>query len=395
MMKYAIPEMTEGVFAVGSKDWKRRVFDAIAPTPLGTTYNSYIVKGRQKNALIDTIQPGFESELSGKIDQILGSHDLHYIIMNHAEPDHAGSIPYFLAKSNAQLVTSAKGAELAKIFYRVPEERIKTVKDGDTIDLGGKTLRFIYAPFVHWPETIFTYLPEAKVLFSCDFFGSHNPTGFYDDEAEELISMAKRYYGEIMMPLAKMAKGAFAKAKDLPLDFIAPSHGPVFRHPQVILNEYAKWTGGQTKAKAAVVYVSMYGTTERLARSFAEVLMNAGIEVRIIDLASGGLEELAGQLVDTRALVLATPTVLNTLHPLAVFATQILKTFKPPLKYGAVINSYGWGKGAVRQSSEIFEELKIELVGTVEVNASISESNVEDLTSVAQRLADKLLADGA
>lgn len=394
MLKYSIPKIAEGVFAVGSKDWKRRVFDAIAPTPLGTTYNSYVVKGHQKNALIDTIQPGFESDLSGKIDQILGSHNLHYVIMNHAEPDHAGSIPHILAKSQAQLVTSAKGAELARIYYKVPDERIKIVKDGDTIDLGGKTLRFINAPFVHWPETMFTYLPETKTLFSGDFFGSHNPTGFYDDEAEEMTLMAQRYYGEIMMPLAKMARGAFTKVKDLPLDFIAPSHGPVFRHPQIILNEYAKWTSGQTKAKAAIVYVSMYGTTERMAHSFAEVLTDAGVEVRVIDLASGGLAELAGRLVDSRALVLATPTVLNALHPLAMFATYILKTFKPPLKYGAVINSYGWGKGAVRQSLDIFEELKIELVGTVEVNGSFSEANLVDLASVAQRLADKILADG-
>jgi len=394
MNKYAAPEIAKNVFALGSIDWKRRVFDALAPTPLGTTYNCYLVKGGLKTALIDTVHLGYEAELSGKIDQILGSHAIDYVVMNHAEPDHAGSIPHILGQSPAVLLCSAKGAELAKAYYGIPAERIRVVKDGDVIDLGGRTLKFIGAPFLHWPETIFTYLIEDRILFSCDFFGAHNTTGLFDDEAEDVVSWAKKYYGEIMMPLAKMARMGMAKIKDLPVNLIAPSHGPIYRHPETILAEYAKWTNGETRAKVMVIYVSMYGTVERMVGTLVEGLLANGIEVRVLNLASSDIGEIAGQAVDARAVVLASPTVLNALHPLAQFAAMAIKTSKPPFKYGVIMNSYGWGKGAVKQGLEFFEEMGIELVDTVEVKGTPAADDFSRIGDVAGQLAAKILADG-
>jgi flavorubredoxin len=394
MITYAVPEIAPNVYAVGSRHWNRRLFDALAPTPLGTTYNSYLVKGNDKCALIDTILPGFETELSGKIDQTLPGRKIDYVVMNHAEPDHAGSIPYILERYGSTLLTSAKGAELAKVFFKVTPERIQVVKDNETIDLGGKTLRFINAPFLHWPETIFTYLMEDRILFSCDFFGSHNTTGWFDNEAEDVVSWAKKYYGEIMLPLAKMARMGMDKIKGLEIAMIAPSHGPIYRHPQTILAEYAKWTAGVTRAKVLIVYVSMYHTVESMVHTFAETLQGRGIEIRVFDLSVTSLGELAGHLVDSRGLVLATPTVLNALHPLAAFAALTVKTLKPPLKYGVAMNSYGWGKGAVRQALDFFEEMKIETAGTVEVNGTPSEDDHATIQVVANQLADKVLSDG-
>jgi flavorubredoxin len=394
MIRYAVPELAADVFAVGSRHWNRRLFDALAPTPLGTTYNSYLVRGTDKCALIDTILPGFEGELCGKIDQTLSGRKIDYVVMNHAEPDHAGSIPYVLERYGSTLVASAKGAELARLFFKVAPDRIWVVKDNETIALGGKTIRFINAPFLHWPETIFTYLEEDHILFSCDFFGSHNTTGVFDDEAEDVVSWAKKYYGEIMMPLSKMGRMGMEKIKGLEIAMIAPSHGPIYRHPQAILAEYAKWTAGTTRAKALIIYVSMYHTVEGMVHSFAETLQDRGVEIRVCDLSVTSLGELAGHLVDSRALVLATPTVLNALHPLAAFAALTVKTLKPPLKYGVAMNSYGWGKGAVRQALDFLEEMKIETVGTVEVNGTPSTDDHAAIQVVANQLADKVLADG-
>jgi flavorubredoxin len=393
MSRYAVPEIADNIFAVGSIDWKRRLFDALAPTPIGTTYNSYLVRGTAKNALIDTVHPGYETELSGKIDQILGSHAVDYVIMNHAEPDHAGLIPYMLQRTAAKLVTTKKGGELARAFYKTPTDRIQEVKDGDTIDLGGKTLRFIPAPFLHWPETMFTYLAEDKVLFSCDFFGAHNTTGVFDDQADDTLHWAKKYYGEIFMPLAKMGRAGMEKIKSLDIGIIAPSHGPVYRRPKTILDAYAVWTSGKTEPKVLLVYVSMYRSVETIMIAFAEALKVEGVKVHLVDLAASGVGELAGHLVDTRALVLGTPTVLGAIHPLAQFAMVALKTLRPPLKYAVIVNSYGWGKGAIRQGLDFLEEMKVESAGTVEVNGVPGEADYVAITTTAKALADKVLAD--
>jgi flavorubredoxin len=392
MKHYDIRPIADNVFAVGSKDWKRRLFDALALTPLGTTYNSYVVKGKSKTALIDTILPAFAEELSLKIDSLLGTQAIDYIIMNHAEPDHAGSIPYFLNKSQAVLVTTPKGAELAQLYFKTPADRIRVIKNDETIDLGGKTLRFIHAPFLHWPETMFTYLPEDKLLFSGDFFGAHNPTGWFDDEAEDVIYWARKYYAEIMMPLAKMGRMGMTKIKDLDIAVIAPSHGPVYRHPETILTEYRTWTNEETQPKAIIVYVSMYGTIERMARALTETLSAEGIAVRLIDLAVTDIGELAGHLVDTRALVLGTPTVLGSMHPLTMYATYLIKTLRPPLKYGVIMNSYGWGKGAIHQGLQFLEEAKIEAVGTIEVNGTPSAADFDTIHSMGVQLAAKIKA---
>ena len=239
MGRYNVPEISADVFLVGVKDWNRKIFDALIPLPQGTSYNSYLIRGKEKTALIDTVSPGFEGELTAKIKQMMVLTDLDYIVMNHAEPDHAGAISHILQMSDkTTLLATAKGAKMIQRYYKVPEEKIKIVKDGDTVELGGKTLRFIEAPFLHWPETMFTYLVENKVLFPCDFFGAHTAFGLYDEDVEEIIPFAKRYFGEIMMPFRTMAIKALEKIKELEIMIIAPSHGPIYKKPERILEAY-------------------------------------------------------------------------------------------------------------------------------------------------------------
>lgn len=391
MQKYNTPQIAKDVYWVGVKDWNRRMFDALIPLPQGTTYNAYLVQGKDRTALVDTVNPGFEQELADKVNQVANLATLDYLVMNHAEPDHAGSIPYVMqASSRATLVATEKGARMAQVYFGVPEGRIRTVKDGDTIDLGGKTLEFIEAPFLHWPETMFTYLVEDKVLFPCDFFGSHTASGFYDDEVEELIPYAQRYFGEIMMPFSKMGKRGVDKVDKLELELIAPSHGPVHRNPERILQAYRKWTAGETKHKAIVVYVTMWNSTEAMVKAMVETLLSEGIEVALHNLVNADIGDVARDLVDSRAIVLGAPTVLGGMHPLAIYAAHLVKALRPPLKYGAVLSSYGWGGGAVRQAGELLEPTKMEIVGALEINGPPTADDYDEVAKLGKQLAGKI-----
>jgi len=391
MKKYSVPEISDGVYWVGVKDWNRTMFDALIPLPQGTTYNAYLVKGKEKTVLIDTVNPGFEKELGEKIGQVIDLADLDYVVMNHAEPDHAGSIPYIIKVSKeASLITTEKGAKMAKTYYNVPEERIKTVKDGDIIELGGKTLRFIEAPWLHWPETMFTYLVDNKILFSCDFFGSHTAFGLYDENVEEIIPLAKRYFGEIMMPFKNMGRKALEKVKELEIEFIAPSHGPIYKKPERILEAYRTWTAGETREKVIIVYVSMWNSTQAMIKTMVETLLSEGIEVSLYNLPTADIGDIARDLVDSRAIVLGTPTVLAGMHPLAIYASYLVKALRPPLKYGAVLSSYGWGGGAPRQVQEILGPTKIEVVGTLEINGPPSADDHQKVIEIGKQLSNKI-----
>jgi flavorubredoxin len=383
--------LCEGVYWVGIRDWNRKLFDALIPLPSGTTYNAYLVLGKNKRVLVDTANPGFERELEEKIRKIIDPADIDYVVMNHAEPDHAGSIPYMMSiNTRARLVTSVRGAKMAQVFYKVPEERIITVHDQERIDLGGKNLQFIEAPMLHWPETMFTYVQEDKILFPCDFFGSHLATGLYDDEVEDLLVYAQRYFGEIMMPFRAMAQKALVKIKDLTIKMIAPSHGPIYRNPERILEVYKKWADGETKRKAIIVYVTMWNSTEKMIQPIAETLMTKGIEVALYNLAVADIGDVAKDLVDSRAIVLGAPTVLGGAHPLAVYATYLVKALQPPLKFGVVLSSYGWGGGAVRNVQEILGPTKMEVAGTIEINGPPSEGDTKRIIELGENLAEKI-----
>lgn len=389
-----ITELAKGVYWVGIRDWNRRLFDALIPLPRGTSYNSYLVIGSDKKALIDTANPGFEKELDEKIRKIVNPAELDYVIMNHAEPDHAGSIPYIMGiNEKAKLITSVQGARMAKIFYKVPDERIQPVRDQETISLGDKTLRFIEAPMLHWPETMFTYLQEDKILFPCDFFGSHSAGGTYDDEVEDILVFAQKYFGEIMMPFRPMGQKAMEKIKNLEIKMIGPSHGPVHRNPDRILNAYRKWVNGETKRKAIIVYVTMWRSTEKMIKPVVETLTSEGIETAVYDLTVSDLGEVAKDLVDSKAIILGAPTVLGGMHPLAVQATYLTKALRPPLKFGLVLSSFGWGGGAVKHIQEILGSTKLDLVGAVEINGPPSEDDIRKITELSITLAKKIRED--
>jgi len=387
--------ISEGVYWVGVRDWNRRLFDALIPLPKGTSYNSYLIVGENKSALIDTVNPGFEREFEERIRNIIDPAKIDYVVMNHAEPDHAGTIPYIMSiNSKARLLTTGKGAKMAQTFYKVPEERVQKVRDQETVDLGGKTLRFIEAPMLHWPETMFSYLQENKILFPCDFFGSHIAKGLYDDEIEDLIVHAQRYWGEIMMPFRLMAQKALEKIENLQVEIIAPSHGPIHKNTGRILNAYKKWANGETKQKATIAYVTMWNSTEKMIHPVVETLSSEGIEIALHNLAVADIGDVAKDLVDSRSIVLGAPTVLGGVHPLAVYATYLVKALRPPLKFGLILSSYGWGGGTIKHVQEILGPSKIEVVGAMEINGPPTENDVKQIIGLSKTLAKKIKEEG-
>jgi flavorubredoxin len=382
------------VFWVGVKHHNRRLFDGLIPLPHGTSYNAYLIKGSQKTALVDTVNPGFEQELMDKISEHADPSKIDYVIMNHAEPDHAHALVDVLkAAKNAMLVTGAKGKEAAVMYFDVDPGRIKVVDENTRIELGGKTLRFVDAPWLHWPETIFTYLEEDKILFPCDFFGSHLAVGeFYADEYgnERTLDMAKLYFAEIMMPFRKPGLNAIEKVRKLAPSMIAPSHGVIWRDPSVILDAYSNWDSEKMEKKVMIVYVSMWGSTEKMVLAMRDALVEKGIPVQVYDIPNTEIGHIAKELVDTPAVVIGAPTVLGGAHPVAAYAALLVKTLRSPTKYGVVLTSHGWSGGAVKQIQEMLSGMKLEVLGAVDVKGPPKKAEFDKVRELADKIAEKL-----
>jgi flavorubredoxin len=267
---------------------------------------------------------------------------------------------------------------------------MKVVQDGETLGLGGRSLRFIEAPFLHWPETMFTYLEEEKVLFPCDFFGSHHAGGAFADEVPDLLTYAKKYFGEIMMPYAKNGRNGLAKLEGLDIRMIAPSHGPIHRDPGPIVDAYLSWTSGETVPKVTICYATMWQATKALVDEFAQTLMQEGVDAKVYDLAVSDLASIAGDLVDSRGIVLAGPTVLNGLQPMALHAANVVKAIKPPAKYAVLLSSYGWGGGAVKQALEVLAPLKLDALGAIDVNGYPTKEDLKKTEDLARMMAQRV-----
>lgn len=393
MSTQALNEIVPSVFWVGASDWHRRLFDSLISLPYGTSYNAYLVVGKNKIALIDTVWTPFADLLLSKIGKIVKTEKIDYLVMNHAEPDHSGSIPEVLSVAkNAKLVAMKRGIGMAKVYYDVPDERMLEVKEGDTIDLGGKTLRFIEAPWLHWPETIFTYLVEDSILFPCDFFGSHIAVScLFDDEVDDLLlPEAKRYYADIMMPFPVFVKKALDKIKDLDIKMIAPSHGVVYRNPKRILDAYEMWARGPLKHKVVILYVSMWGSTEALEKTIEEAIAEEGIETVPYNLVVSDLSHLSRDLVDASAIIIGSPTYINGAHPIALTATEFIRGQKPRTKLVAIFGSYGWGGGAASQIEDRLKQSGFQIIETLECRGPPKEADLERARKLGKLIAQKI-----
>lgn len=378
-------EIKKDIYYVGAIDWDRRLFDELIPLPDGTSYNSYLIRGSEKTALIDTVDPSMEDDL---IENLKGT-EIDYIIANHAEQDHSGALPRMLEKyPDAKIVTNPKCKTMLMDLLHIPNDKFVTVNDGETLSLGDKTLEFIYAPWVHWAETMLTYLKEDKILFTCDFLGSHLATSdlFVTDESR-VYEAAKRYYAEIMMPFRTTIRKNLEKIKDLEIDIIAPSHGPLYDNPGFILDAYRDWSSDRVKNEVVIPYISMHGSTKEMIDYFVDALIERGITVKPFNLAKTDIGELAMALVDTATVVVGSPAVLVGPHPNVVYAVYLLNVLRPKVKFASIIGSYGWGGRMVEQITEMLTNVKIEILDPVMVKGLPKKEDFKEL----DRLADEIL----
>lgn len=381
-------EIKKDIWWVGAIDWDRRLFDSLIPLPDGTSYNAYLIKGREKIALIDSVDPTMTEVLLRHLE---GIDRIDWVISLHAEQDHSGAIPEVLKKYEmTKVIASSQAKGMLADLLHIPEDKITEVKDGDKISLGDKTLQFLYTPWVHWPETMCVYLEEDKILFSCDFFGSHLATSdLYVTDEGRVIEAAKRYYAEIMMPFRKIIQKNLEKLAPLPFEVIAPSHGPLYNQPNFIIKAYQEWVNDKPKNLVVIPYVSMHGSTARMVSHLVGALIEKGIEVRQFNLPETDIGKLAISLVDAATVVLGTPTVHVGAHPAAILAASLLNILRPKVKFVSLIGSYGWSTKVAEQISKLLDNIKAEILPPVLAKGLPGETDFKALEELAKTIAYK------
>jgi len=358
-------KLAEGVYWVGVIDWNIRNFHGYS-THLGSTYNAYLVVD-EKIALIDTVKAPFYDEMLARVKEIVALDDIDYVVSNHVEMDHSGSLPMIMRDARkAKLITLEKFGEggLKKTFHS--DWPMETVKEGSELNLGKRKIVFIPTPMLHWPDSMCSYLAEDRILFSMDAFGQHLATSSrFDDEVglDVIMPQAAKYYANILMPFGDLIVRAVDKLGGLQIDTIAPSHGIIWRsHIKTIVGAYASWGKGESKKKALVIYDTMSGSTEKMALALAEGIISEGIEAKLYNLTKSDQSDIIKEVLDARAILVGSPTLNNGMFPTIAGFLCYLKGLRPKGKLGAAFGSHGWAGGAVKLVEQELEQVGVEVL---------------------------------
>ena len=354
-------EISEGIFWVGAIDWEERDFHNFQ-TLRGLTYNSYLILD-EKKVLIDAVKHKFVSEQLERISRLVDPKEIEYVVVNHIESDHASGLADLLrVAKNATVICSQKGKEGLCKFFECKDWNFMVVKNGDTLKIGKRTLMFLDMTMLHWPDSIATYVVEDKILFSNDAFGQHvaSEERFAEDLGmEEALKWAKLYYANILMPLATLIKKKLEELKGVEVRLIAPSHGVAWRNPKVIVESYARWAEFKAENKVVVVYDTMWGSTEKLARAIAEGA-SKNAKVRLFHVRKDSWTEIVTEILDAKAVAVGAPTIHNSVFPPVAGFLSYLKSLKPKNKKALAFGSYGWNGVAVKEIAKALEELGFE-----------------------------------
>ena len=366
-------ELKKGIYWVGGIDWTIRDFHGYS-THKGSTYNAYLVVGK-KTALVDTVKAPFFEEMMGRIREVMPPERIDYLIANHVEMDHSGSLPLFKkAFPKVEVLCSPRAEEELKLHYgdTIP---LKTVKTGDVLELGGKTLTFVEIPMVHWPDSMVTYVKEDKTLLPNDAFGQHiASTERFDDELgwDAIRPEAAKYYANIVMPYGPQVLKALEALQGIEIEVIGPSHGIIWRKyiPEIVAT-YERWAKGETEKRVLVVYDTMWGSTERMAAAICRGLVEEGVSTKMYRLRGADRSDIVQEVLEARGLVLGSPTLNNGVFPSVAEFSCYIKGLRPKGRLAAVFGSYGWGKGATTKAltadlqaagMEVMEELQVQFV---------------------------------
>jgi len=381
-------EIKDGVYWVGAVDWNLRNFHGY-DTPRGSSYNAYLVVA-EKVALIDTVKAPFADDMLSRIASVIDPARIDYLVCNHVEMDHSGAIPRLLAAApQATVVACAAGEKgLREHYHR--DFPCRLVKSGDRLELGGKTLSFVTTPMVHWPDNMVSYLAEDGLLFSNDAFGQHYASSErFDDELplQLVLEEAQKYYGNIVLSYQVMVGKAMASVAGLNIDIIAPSHGIVWRsHVPVILEHYGRWTSNQTEPRALIIYDTMWGSTEKLARTIGDAFENCGIPSRYFNLQHTHISHVMTEVVAARYICVGSPTMNNSLLPSVAAFLTYLKALSPKKRVGLAFGSYGWSGQSVDQVGEYLRDSGFEMMEPVRTKYIPDEETLSKVRAEVERM---------
>ena len=389
--------LAEGINWVGVVDWNIRDFHGYV-TKRGSTYNAYLIQD-EKTALVDTVKHTFSNELLRNICELVDPEKIDYIIVNHVEMDHSSSLPV-IAKyaKNATIIASPRGKD-AIIEHYGANFNIQTVKTGDQLKLGKRTLQFVEAPMLHWPDSMFTYVVEDKILMPNDAFGQHLASSErFDDEvdAHVLMEEATIYYANILMPFAPLIARKLEEVTKMgiPIDMIAPSHGIIWRSdPSKIIKAYSNWSAGVSKNKAVIVFDTMWGSTDMMARAVAEGVASQGVDVKLLKLRAANRTEAMTEITDAKAVVVGSPTLNNGMFPTLGSFLTYATGLKPKGKLWAFFGSYGWGGGAVKAMTEMAQKAGFEVYEqSIQVKYVPDSEDLKKCFEFGQQIAAKIKA---
>ena len=397
-------ELMKDIYFVGYVDFEVRNFHGYS-THRGSSYNAYIVKSGEKTVLIDTVKrPYFEYFLKN-IKEVCDPSEIDYFISNHIEPDHSGSFPLIIKHlPNAELIASEKGIDALKAYYHQELSddvfnRIRGVKEGDTLDIGnGKTITFVPIPMIHWPDSMVSFMTDdngKNVLFSNDAFGQHlATTKHWDDQNDlcEIMQEAEKYYANILLHLSGLIAKVLPKVGALPIDIICPSHGVCWRsHIPEILEKYTKWCKGEIDEKSVlIVYDTMWGSTEKIAKALADEISHRGIPVKRFNLTTADYSDVITEAMKAKAILIGSPTLNNGLFPTVAEYLSYQKGLKPMNKVGLAFGSYGWSGQAAQEIANIMKETKIDVLDELIKIKYLPKPEELDFKQIVDKLIEKM-----
>ncbi len=368
--KFYSVEIAKDVFWVGAIDWSIGDFHGYR-TDRGSTYNAYLILD-DKVTLIDTVKAPFKREMLARISSVIDPAKIDYIVSNHSEMDHTGSLVDTIAYVKPEKVfASVKGKEALLAHFGLPDDAITAVEDGQVISLGKMHLEFIETRMLHWPDSMFSFLPERNVLFSQDGFGMHLASSkiFTDENDADIVAYEfKKYYANIVMPFPSQVQKAIKRVSELkePIKIIASDHGPIFRKEneiQTAIAKYIDWSAGKkTRNKAVIVYDTMWNSTEKMADAIADGLIEKGIEVKVMPLRKSHRSDIVTELIDAKAFIVGSPTINNSMFPTVAEVLCYIKGLRPMNLIGATFGSFGWSGQAAKQIQDILTEMKVQIV---------------------------------
>jgi flavorubredoxin len=388
-------ELAKGVYWVGAIDWNLR-FCGSYNTPRGTTYNAYLVVS-DKIALVDTVKTGFDREMLKRIEEIVDPSKIDYVVCNHIELDHSGAMPSLMeVAENAEVIATKAGKDGLRLHFQQDWDA-RVVKTGDTLSLGDKTMMFIEAAMLHWPDSMFTYLVEDRILMPNDAFGGHIATHhrFEDEVGPAAIEEATKYFAVIVSVYSSLVQKKLKELRDMniPVDMIAPAHGVIWRDPGKILDAYDKWSRGEAKNKVTVVFDTMWRSTGMMASEITRGIASKDVEVRLFNLRTSDWSEIIKEIVDSRVIVVGSPTLNMGMYPTVGGFLTFLRGIRPPNKKAAAFGSYGWGKGAVRDINEQLEKMKFEVLPSLEIKYVPGDDGLRKCYEFGQSIAEHASED--